>query len=76
MGEFIKKKKFKIKIRCTADKYEGSVNGKTFSQAVNYWWVNSGMPSLVAELAKPVNDNSYLQDFVFESDSDDKESYD
>lgn len=82
MGELIKPKKFKIKIRCTADRYEGELpDGKTFSQAVNDWWNGVGGTSgakaaLEAELAAGVNSNSYLENFVFESDADDKEAYD
>ncbi len=75
--EFIKTKKFKIKIRCTADKHGGTiVDGKSFADAVNGWWNDNGMASLKEALKSPVNDKSYLRNFIFEVDSDDKESYD
>ena len=77
MVDPVKKRKFKIKIRCIADWYEEDIKvGKTFTQAVNDWWINVGKPSLDAELKNPVKYRSSLRNFIFEDDADDKEAYD
>ena len=77
--EFIKEKKFKIKIRGKADVFNGSSpSEKSFAEAVRDWWTkHGGMQSLKSYLdnAQP-NDNSYLKNFRFEDDADDKETFD
>jgi hypothetical protein len=81
MGEIkmAEQKKFKIKIRIIADYYkDGNGNAtKSFSDAVQDWYLNIGMPSLLNELNKgDLLDKSYLNNFRTSPDSVDKEAYD
>lgn len=72
-------KRFKIKIRLVADYYkDGTGNAtKSLSDAVQDWYLNTGMPSLLNELNKgDLLDKSYLNNFRSTPDSVDKEAYD
>ena len=81
MEEIKMTKRFKIKIRFTADSYDD--DGKVYvnlSDAVKSWYEKpgGGRESLMSHFANLGNvlDNSYLNNFIFKQDSVDKEAYD